>query len=144
MQLHILQVLINLLRERSTNYRSIIPIVHVLKLCSASALNSSYMGKENILVTLMKIVNGCGQKYSMLLKFTLETISILVKNKNNAARLVGGDALPTILNLYVFWQKYENTKPRYNAIRKGLLRIVKRVAMLKQARCILNNCGALG
>ncbi|XP_074650112.1 cytosolic carboxypeptidase 1-like isoform X2 [Tubulanus polymorphus] len=128
-----LPITLTLIRNHITGYKVLQPLLLVLKLYAANAVNASYLGKNGAVTYLFKILTVCGRKHLTLLKYALDTLTMLVKSKSNSARAVGQGGVPILLTMFFEWHR-SDTKNRHVNLRKAVLMVLKNITNLKSGR----------
>ncbi|XP_064653277.1 cytosolic carboxypeptidase 1-like isoform X2 [Lineus longissimus] len=128
-----LGVTLGMIRNHLSGYKVLQPLLHVLKLYSANAVNASYLGKNGAVTYLFKILQICGRKHLTIVKHALDTLGLLVKSKSNSARAVGQGGVPILLTMFYDWHRAD-TKNRHIALRKSILSVLRHIINLKSGR----------
>ncbi|GFO08515.1 cytosolic carboxypeptidase 1 [Plakobranchus ocellatus] len=128
-----LMLTLNMVKSNSHNFRTLQPLLSVLKMYTNNSVNASYLGKHNSINIMFKIISACGRRHTADLRLTLENLNNMTKSKSNSARLVGMGGVPQLLALHADWQAMD-VKNRFLLIRKSVLNILKNITNLKSGR----------
>ncbi|XP_005091886.1 cytosolic carboxypeptidase 1 isoform X2 [Aplysia californica] len=128
-----LMLTLNLVKSNFHNFRSLQPLLQVLKLYTNNSVNASYLGKNNSINIMFKVISACGKRHTVDLRLALENLSNMTKSKSNSARLIGMGGVPQLLTLHSEWQQMD-TKHRNLSIRRAILLILRNITNLKSGR----------
>lgn len=137
-----LMLTLNMVKSNSHNFRSLQPLLSVLKMYTSNSVNASYLGKHNSINIMFKIISACGRRHTVDLKLALENLNNMTKSKSNSARLVGMGGVPQLLALHADWQAMD-IKHRFILIRKSVLNILKNITNLKSGQKALQEAGGI-
>lgn len=124
---------LNLIKNNSSNFRYLQPLLQVLKLYTANSVNASYLGKHNAVSIMFRVISICSRKHAVSCRLAFENLSNMTKSKSNSARLIGMGGVPMLLTHHSDWHQADS-KNRNISLRKAILNTLKNITNLKSGR----------
>lgn len=138
----VLLITLNLIKNNLYNFKNLQSLLSVFKAYTNNSVNASYLGKQNSIPPMFRVIQQCGRKHTAILKLALDILTNLTKSRNNAARTIGGEHVPHLLALYHEWHQLD-TKHRHVNLRKAILNILKNITNLRSGRKALADANGI-
>ncbi|XP_061172292.1 cytosolic carboxypeptidase 1-like [Saccostrea echinata] len=138
----VLLITLNLIKNNLYNFKNLQSLLQVFKAYTNNSVNASYLGKQNSIPPMFRVIQQCGRKHTAILKLALDILTNLTKSRNNAARTIGGEHVPHLLALYHEWHQLD-TKHRHVSLRKAILNILKNITNLRSGRKALADANGI-
>ncbi|XP_078313843.1 cytosolic carboxypeptidase 1-like isoform X2 [Crassostrea virginica] len=89
----VLLITLNLIKNNLYNFKNLQSLLQVFKAYTNNSVNASYLGKQNSIPPMFRVIQQCGRKHTAILKLALDILTNLTKSSSGRKALADANGI---------------------------------------------------